>query len=413
MNTAKTPSYVRPEYNGPPELEQEYYAIWDQQKSLGFNGKELENISLLELLQAKNRTTEQLAALLKAYPALQKRRKAGERAEPSSKQLVLPPFDDAAALLQTKLDPPPLLIEGVLHQGLKIVIGGGSKAFKTWCLMSLGHAVATGSTWLDFNCNKARVLFTNFEIPRFFYRERLLTISSLIKTQIETGWLTIWNLRGYACDILTLEAALLERLTNLQFALIVIDPIYKVLGEMDENLSRDMGQIVNALERIASRHNASVVAGAHFSKGNQAAKDPIDRFGGSKIYGADPDVLLTLTPHKEKEAFVADFILRNLPPISSFTLRWVYPRFIRDDTLDVTELKVPKPTGPQAKYKVKQLLECIGTKTLPAAALKKRVFDETGMEKTTFYELLSEAKKMRLIIADDNGCLRQAPDVKT
>jgi hypothetical protein len=69
------------------------------------------------------------------------------------------------------------------------------------------------------------VPFINFEIPRFFYRERLLTISSLIKAQIETGGLTIWNLRGYACDILTLEAALLERLTNLQFALIVIDPI--------------------------------------------------------------------------------------------------------------------------------------------------------------------------------------------
>jgi hypothetical protein len=174
-----------------------------------------------------------------------------------------------------------------------------------------------------------------------------------------------------------------------------------------------MGQVVNALERIASRHNASVVAGAHFSKGNQAAKDPTDRFGGSKIYGADPDVLLTLTPHKEKEAFVADFILRNLPPISSFTLRWVYPRFIRDDALDVTELKVPKPTGPQAKYKVKQLLECIGTKTLTTTALRKLVLDETGMEKTTFYELLSEAKKLRLIVVEDNGCLRQAPDVKS
>ncbi len=366
-STRKNPPYARPEYNGPSGLEAEYCAIWERHKGFGINGRQLEHSSGLKLFRAKDRTDDQKAAILRAQPwlwdQLSKDSKNAPSNQASSEPVVLPPFDDAAVLLQTELATPPLLIEGVLHHGLKMAIGGGSKAFKTWCLMSLAHAVATGTTWLEFKCNRARVLFINFEIPRPFYRNRLVTICSSIKTQIEAGWFTIWNLRGFACDILTLEAALFERLKDLQFALIVIDPIYKVLGEMDENLSRDMAKIVNSLERIAHRYNAAVVAGAHFSKGNQAAKDPIDRFGGSKIYEADPDVLLTLTPHKEKDAFVADFILRNLAPINPFGLRWVYPSFIRDETLDVTELKVPRPSGPQAKYGIKHLLECLGTKS--------------------------------------------------
>jgi putative DNA primase/helicase len=53
-------------------LEQEYYAIWEQQKGLGLNGTALENISLVSLLREKPRTANQLITLLKTYPWLQK-----------------------------------------------------------------------------------------------------------------------------------------------------------------------------------------------------------------------------------------------------------------------------------------------------------------------------------------------------
>ena len=44
-------------------------------------------------------------------------------------------------------EPPPQLIEGILHQGCKMVLGGTSKSNKSWCLLNLGLSVASGTEW--------------------------------------------------------------------------------------------------------------------------------------------------------------------------------------------------------------------------------------------------------------------------
>ena len=45
---------------------------------------------------------------------------------------------------------PPQLVEGVLHQGAKMVLGGPSKARKSWCLIDLMLSVSTGAPWWGF-----------------------------------------------------------------------------------------------------------------------------------------------------------------------------------------------------------------------------------------------------------------------
>ena len=60
----------------------------------------------------------------------------------------LPPMEDAAELISKPIDLPPDVIEGVLHRGAKMVLGGGSKTFKTWTLVDLAISVATGTAWL-------------------------------------------------------------------------------------------------------------------------------------------------------------------------------------------------------------------------------------------------------------------------
>jgi hypothetical protein len=50
---------------------------------------------------------------------------------------VLPDPIDALELVEAELPLPRELVCGVLHQGSKMVIGGGSKTFKTWTLIDL------------------------------------------------------------------------------------------------------------------------------------------------------------------------------------------------------------------------------------------------------------------------------------
>ena len=63
-----------------------------------------------------------------------------------------------------ELSPP--LIEGVLRQGHKMMLGGPSKAGKSFALIELCVSIAEGVPWLGFGCAKGRVLYVNLELDR-------------------------------------------------------------------------------------------------------------------------------------------------------------------------------------------------------------------------------------------------------
>jgi hypothetical protein len=95
-----------------------------------------------------------------------------------------------------------------------------------------------------------------------------------------------------------------------------------------------------------------VVFGAHYSKGNQAGKDAIDRIGGSGVFARDPDVILTMTSHEDKDAYVVDLTLRALPHVDPFVVRWQHPCFMRDAAADASRVKQPGKAAKDAPPKV-------------------------------------------------------------
>ena len=123
--------------------------------------------------------------------------------------------------------------------------------------------------------------------------------------------------------------------------LIIIDPIYKLLGLRDENKAGDIASLLNEIEALAVETGAAVAFGAHYSKGNQAGKEVIDRIGGSGVFARDPDSILNFTKHEENDCFTVDATLRNHPPIKPFVVRWEYPLMCADATLNPSELKQP------------------------------------------------------------------------
>src|SRR5262249_25765326 len=123
------------------------------------------------------------------------------------------------------------------------------------------------------------------------------------------------------------------------YSLIIFDPIYKGLGNRDENKAGDIASLLNELESLAVQTGAAVAFGHHFSKGNQAGKESIDRIGGSWVVARDPDTILTMTRHEEEEAFVVEATLRNFPPIEKFVVVRRHPLMVRDDVLDPNALK--------------------------------------------------------------------------
>jgi hypothetical protein len=262
-------------------------------------------------------------------------------------RIQLPPIEDAALFVAKELELPPPLVGGLLHLGSKMVIGGGSKSFKTYALLDLAISVATGQDWWGRKTLPGPVLFINLEIQPPFIRGRLDAILGAKGVTLKPGELDIWNLRGHAADFSTLKPEILSRIKDRCYVLIVLDPIYKCYGDREENKTEDMADLMNELERLVVQSGAAVAFGTHFSKGNQAAKESIDRISGSGVFARDPDSILIMTRHQEEDAFTIEATLRNFPPLPPFCVRWQYPLMKPAEELKPEDLK--QPGGRSAK----------------------------------------------------------------
>jgi RecA-family ATPase len=262
----------------------------------------------------------------------------------------LPPILPGHAFMGQPEPEPPQLVDGILHQGAKMVLGGPSKARKSWSLIDLMLSVSTGSPWWGFPTRPGRALYLNFELPPFALQYRINRIAAAKDISDFTGF-DIWNLRGHATDFSALIPKILGRIRDTGYSLILIDPIYKGLGARNENDAGDIASLLNEVEQLAAKSGAAAVFGAHFSKGNQAGKESIDRIGGSGVFARDPDVILTMTPHEEDDAHVIDLTLRALPPVKPFVVRWCESIFITDRNADPAALKAPQGNPKSEKAK--------------------------------------------------------------
>ena len=255
----------------------------------------------------------------------------------------LPELDDMSLLMgQNKPPRPPELVQGILHRGSKLIIGGTSKGRKTFGLMDLAISVSTGTDWWGCPTIKSKVCYINFEIQTPFFADRNDDICRVKNVVPERGMFRAWNLRGYSEGLEKMTASIIKVLLQEDYGLIIFDPIYKALGDRDENKAGDVASMLNELEAIAVKTGAAIAFGAHYSKGNQASKDAMDRIGGSGVFARDPDAILTMTPHATDDCFTVDATLRNFPPLKPFVLKWEWPLFERDETEDPEDLKKPK-----------------------------------------------------------------------
>lgn len=303
-----------------------------------------------------------LAGIPKAAPVA-KVEQQSEKSPHDEKSLVfsLPPIKSADALVAENLEMPPEIINGFLHQGLKAALGSSSKARKTWILTDMAVSVATGLDFWRYTTVESRVLYINFEIPAVFFRSRLLAMYAARGVK-QVPNLDVWNLRGYAAPLWKLLPEFIERLKQGNYALVIIDPIYKSLGGREENAAEDVAEVCNEMERMAVQTGCAVVYAHHFSKGNQSQKEAIDRISGSGVWARDADSLLIMTKHEEEDCYTIDTILRNLPEQPPFVVKWNYPLMIHEPYLDPENLK--KAVGRKNEFDETVILAAISENIL-------------------------------------------------
>jgi hypothetical protein len=308
----------------------------------------------------------------------------GADAEPcrdESPRVVLPEPVDASTLILEALPPdPPFIVDGIFHQGSKMVLAGSSKAGKTWSLIDLALSVASGRQWWGFETNKCTVLYVNFEIQPSFFHRRVALIKERRGIEVELGALQIIHLRGTRLTAESFGQAVNDRFQDAGFGLVILDPIYKLMVGKEENSTATLSSVADVIDGIAKSCNAAVAYGAHFSKGNQSTKEIADRINGSGVAGRDADSILTLTKHAEDDCVSLEAVLRNCPPMEAKVMRWNFPLMEEAKELDPADLK--RVGGRPESCSKEELLELV-SKPVSYSDWKKAA-DTIGCSKATF-----------------------------
>ena len=186
----------------------------------------------------------------------------------------------------------------------------------------------------------------------------------------------------------------------MQAGLVVSDPTYKLLGPYrDENTTQpDIAQVTAIFDRITEATSAAVIYSQHYGKGNQAAKESINRGAGSGVWARDADVITTMTKHANGDDYLSvEHTLRSFPRIAPFVVQWNFPLFTRALGLDPTDLKQPSKAGREPIYCLDDLVDCLNGQCLTNAEFEAVFMKKTNASEATFKRLLSKAEKRNLI----------------
>jgi hypothetical protein len=322
--------------------------------------------------------------------------------QPSMKPL--PPIISGHDLLHQELVLPDELVEGMIHRGTQTLVAGCSKSYKTWILMHLAVCVATGTDFWDRKTVQGRILYLNFEIGAAFFQKRLREICRLAAGDDKTiNSFDVWNLRGHCADISALAPAIIERCRGEGYALIIPDPIYKILGGRNENAAGEIAEFLNHLDAMCVETGAAIVFGHHFAKGSASGKEQIDRASGSGVFSRHPDGIITLTKHQEELAYVVEATLRNLPPMKPFGVRWEYPLMLPDTGIDTKKLK---QAGRPTKHQVSEIVSVLVAGMTKAKWMEKAGIAR-GVSRSTFYELAKLAEEKGDVVVRPDGSYAQ------
>ena len=196
-------------------------------------------------------------------------------------------------------NPPQLpeeVICGLLRRGGKCMLTGPSKAGKSFALIGLAFAAASGGVWLGFQCRRSKVLLLNMEIQADEFDDRMLTVYNKLPAEqrqaVQIENIAWRNLRGKFSNPEQFLRIASDLIAEANPDLIVTDPIYK-LEAGNENDPDVAAKVCAILDRLAETGPA-VVYCHHHSKGVQAIKSSMDRGSGSGVFARDANAMLDL-----------------------------------------------------------------------------------------------------------------------
>ncbi len=240
----------------------------------------------------------------------------------------------------------PIVINSLIREGETMNVIAPPKTGKSWLTLDLAIAVATGLPWLErYATVPGEVLIVDNELHSETSAHRLPKVAEARGVAMgDIGRrIAVDNLRGRLKSILDL-GPYFRAIDPGRFKVIILDAFYRFMPiGGDENDNGTMASIYNHIDAFANHLGCCFVLIHHSTKGNQSGKSVTDVGAGAGAQSRAADTHLVLRQHEEDGVVVLDAAVRSFAPIDPSCLRWTFPVWNYDPSLDPTELKGERP----------------------------------------------------------------------
>lgn len=305
-------------------------------------------------------------------------------------------IDAADLMMREFLDEPALVGGGLIVQRALVVNGGPAKKGKSMLVLNREIRRALGLTFLGFKTPPGRSLYIQAEIPEPQLKERLGLMlddcpdHGAIDAERLRGRLLTVTRRGLFIDEPAGYDSVRRLIEQTEPDLLSLDPLARFMtGE--ENSARDVGRLINSLDRLIQEYWIAVELTHH--AGKPAPNDP--RQGGQRLRGssalfgaADSVTMLDRT----QDGWTLTFELRHAEEPAPMSL-------------ERTENLWFKLGGPPEKLVAVGLL----VKDMPMrySTLTGAIVADTKVSTPTAERLVRDAKKAGIIWQGADGLYRR------
>jgi hypothetical protein len=219
---------------------------------------------------------------------------------------------------------------GILREGMLVILGGESKARKSWFSLSLSMAAVANAEFLGMAISAPldgprRVRFLDFELLEGNVMSRFLAMSERFASEPEFRaiWsqIDIFHHRERMIEALDWIGYVCHHCDQLKRGDILIADCLQALNFGDANDPSVVRKALSRLQAAATRSGALVLVVDHFSKSTEQRGK--NRLSGSMAKAATPDAILLL--ESEKQFLKLSFELRMDPPRDPLTLAFDSP----------------------------------------------------------------------------------------
>jgi len=255
---------------------------------------------------------------------------------------LTPTICTARQLMQQYPAMNPYVIDSIIRLGEIANLVAAAKRGKTHLLIEMALAVVTERMWLSrFRTSPGKVLYIDNELHKPTIAQRIPLIAEARGIGIDeyADDFHVESMRGRLRDIYAMQRYF-DQVEPDMYKLIIIDSLYRALpAGIDENSNADVTAVYNTLDGYADHLKAAFVAVHHSSKGSQSNKAVVDVGAGAGAQARAVDSHIVLRQHEQDDVVVMEAGLRSFPPLQPLCLRWSYPLWNLDESLDPSELR--------------------------------------------------------------------------